>query len=305
MRVALTGATGLVGQFVARRLLAAGHGLVALGRPSPWGGAARPWRLGEPAPLDGCDALVHCAFAHVPGRYRGGEGDDPQGFLLLNLEGTLRLWDEAAGRRTVFLSSRAVYDGLPPGTALTEDFPVAPPSLYGRVKSEAERALHARGGGASLRATGVFGPPAPGQRHKWADLFAAFAAGEAMAPAVGTEVHGDDVAGAVLLLLERGDTGPFNCSDFVLDRRDLLLAWSEVSGARGTLPPRSGAGPGVMDTSRLRALGWTPLGAAGLWEALGALVEARPDGPPPGPPLNHTRRGASGEGDRTKGLRSR
>lgn len=278
MRVALTGATGLVGQFVARRLLAEGHDLVALGRPSPWGGAARPWRLGEPAPLEGCGALVHCAFAHVPGRYRGGEGDDPEGFLARNLGGTLRLWDEAAGLRTVFLSSRAVYDGLSPGIALTEDLPLAPPSLYGRAKAEAERALHARGG-ASLRATGVYGPPAPGQRHKWADLFEAFERGEAAAPAIGTEVHGDDVGGAVLLLLARGASGPFNCSDLVLDRRDLLRAWSEASGVRGTLPPRSGAAPGVMDTSRLRALGWAPRGAPGLRAALGALVEA-PRRPP-------------------------
>ncbi len=278
MRVALTGATGLVGQYVARRLLAEGHGLVALGRPSPWGGEARPWRLGEPALLEGCDALVHCAFAHVPGRYRGGEGDDPEGFLRRNLGGTLRLWGEAAGLRAVFLSSRSVYDGLPAGTALTEDLPLAPPSLYGRAKAEAERALHAAGG-ASLRATGVYGPPAPGQRHKWADLFEAWGRGEAPAPAVGTEVHGDDVAGAVLLLLGRGASGPFNCSDLVLDRRDLLLAWSEASGVRGVLPPRSEARPGVMNTSRLRGLGWAPRGRAGLGEALGAMVEARPDGP--------------------------
>jgi nucleoside-diphosphate-sugar epimerase len=278
MRVALTGATGLVGQFVARRLLAEGHALVALGRPSPHGGEAVPWRLGEPAPLGGCDALVHCAFAHLPGRYRGGEGDDPKGFLRRNLEGTLRLWGEATGLPTVFLSSRAVYDGQPPSAALTEDLPLAPPSLYGRAKAEAERALHAMGG-ASLRATGVYGPPAPGQRHKWADLFEAFGRGEAVAPAAGTEVHGDDVAGAVLLLLERGSAGPFNCSDLVLDRRDLLRAWSEASGVQGALPPRSGAAPAVMDTSRLRALGWAPRGAPGLRDALGAMVEARSDGP--------------------------
>jgi nucleoside-diphosphate-sugar epimerase len=72
---------------------------VALGRrPTLHGGEHRPWRLGEPAPLAGCEALVHCAFAHVPGRYRGGEGEDPEGFLRLNLEGTLRLWDEARGK---------------------------------------------------------------------------------------------------------------------------------------------------------------------------------------------------------------
>lgn len=270
MRVALAGASGLVGQFVARRLLRDGHGLVALGRPSPWGGEARPWRLGEPAPLEGCDALVHCAFAHVAGRYRGGEGDDPEGFLARNVGGTLRLWEESEGLVTVFLSSRAVYDGQPPGTVLAGDLPLAPDSLYGRAKAEAEAALHARGG-ASLRATGVYGPPAPGQRHKWADLFDAFARGEPVAPAIGTEVHGDDVAAAVALLLATGAQGPFNCSDLLLDRRDLLALWGEAHGVRGPLPERSDARPNAMDCRRLRALGWEPGGQAALREALHAM----------------------------------
>jgi UDP-glucose 4-epimerase len=266
MRVALTGAAGLVGQFVARRLLAEGHGLVALGRPSPWGGEARAWRLGEAAPLSGCDALVHGALAHLPGRYRGGEGEDAAGFWRLNVEGTLRLFAEARGLRVVFLSSRAVYDGRPE-RVLEEGLPLNPSSLYGRAKRAAEEALHDQGG-ASLRATGVYGPPAPGQRHKWADLFAAFARGEAVAPACGTELHGADVADAVLRLLGCAEAGAFNASDLVLDRRDLLERWARVAGVEGRLPERSAARPAVMDCARLRALGWAPGGEAALEAAL-------------------------------------
>lgn len=267
MKVAVTGATGLVGQFIVAHLLRTGHEVVALGRaPSPHGGTHRPWRLAEPAPLEGCEALVHAAFSHRPGRYRGGEGDDREGFLRANLDGTLRLWEEARGLRIVFLSSRAVYDGLPPGTVLTEDLPLSPDSLYGEAKLRAEEALHDIGG-ASLRATGIYGPPAPGQRHKWADLFEAFARGEEIAPARGTEVHGADLARAVGLLLGTG-RGPFNCSDLLLDRRDLLARWSLVAGVGGRLPPRSDASPNVMDCTRLRRLGWRPGGDAALDGAL-------------------------------------
>lgn len=267
MKVAVTGATGLVGQFIVARLLNLAWQVVTLGRtPSPHGGEHRPWRLGEPAPLQGCDALVHAAFSHVPGRYRGGEGEDPEGFLQANLDGTLRLWEEARGLRVVFLSSRAVYDGLPGGTTLTEDLPLAPDSLYGQVKLRAEKTLHDMGG-ASLRATGVYGPPAPGQRHKWAELFDAFARGDTVTPACGTEVHGDDLARAVALLLE-GASGPYNCADLLLDRRDLLERWSMVSGVEGHLPERATTRPNVMDCSRLRALGWEPGGETALEEAL-------------------------------------
>jgi UDP-glucose 4-epimerase len=267
MRIAVTGATGLVGQFLVAHLLDLGHEVIALGRaPSPHGGGHRPWRLGDAAPLGGCDALVHCAFAHAPGRYRGGEGNDPDWFLRTNLDGTLRLWEAAAGLRCVFLSSRAVYDGLPPGTVLTEDLPLAPDSLYGQAKLAAEEALHAAGG-ASLRATGVYGQPALGQRHKWADLFDAFARGATMPPAAGSEVHGGDVARAVALLLG-APPGPYNCSDILLDRRDLLERWGRLHGVEGRLPPRCGTVPNLMDCARLRALGWAPGGEARLVEAL-------------------------------------
>lgn len=271
MRIALTGATGLVGQFIAAHLLAEGHALVALGRaPSLHGGTHRPWRLGDPAPLAGCDALIHAAFAHVPGRYRGGEGSDPQGFLRDNLDGTLRLWADARSLPTVFLSSRAVYDGLPAGTTLTEDLPLAPDSLYGQAKLAAEAALHAQGG-VSLRATGVYGPPAFGQRHKWADLFDAFAAGDPIPPAIGTELHGQDLARAALLLLS-APPGPCNASDLLLDRRDLLARWSALTGTQGHLPERAATRPNVMDCTRLRSLGWTPSGEAALHAALRAMA---------------------------------
>jgi nucleoside-diphosphate-sugar epimerase len=271
VRVAVTGATGLVGQFIVAHLLRRKHEVVALGRlPSPHGGLHRPWRLGDAAPLEGCDALVHCAFSHLPGRYRSGEGDDPEGFLRQNLDGTLRLWEEARGLPAVFLSSRAVYDGLPVGTALTEDLPLSPDSLYGQAKLAAEEALHAQGG-ASLRATGVYGPPAPGQRHKWSDLFEAFAQGKAIAPSAGTEVHGADLAQAVELLLT-APPGPYNCSDILLDRHELLERWSRTTGIAGRLPPRSSQRPNIMDCSRLNALGWTPRGEAGLDDALRAMA---------------------------------
>ena len=64
--------------------------------------------------------------------------------------------------RVVFLSSRAVHDARPAGTPLPDGTPVAPQSLYGRVKAEAEAGLAALDGAgfrtASIRATGIYGP---------------------------------------------------------------------------------------------------------------------------------------------------
>lgn len=279
MRIALTGGTGLVGHFLLAGALAAGDRVTLLSRRDPGlpGVAHLPYDLDGAVPdLSGQDVLIHAALAHRPGRYRGGEGDDAAGFLRQNRDGTLRLFDAAlaAGlHRLVFLSSRAVLDGYPQGSRLADGLPPRPRTLYGQVKAQAEAAAAASGIGTSLRATGIYGPPPPGRQHKWQALFRDFAAGKTIAPRVGTEVHGADLAAALRLILDRPAPLPvYNVSDMVLDRCDLLAAWSRVTGAAGRLPPRADSGGlSVLDCGALRDLGWRPRGMAGLEPALAEM----------------------------------
>ncbi len=279
MHIGLTGATGLAGYPVGKALLVAGHRLVTLGRrPSALGLPHRDWSLDASPDLSGLDALVHAAFSHEPGRYRGGEGDDPEGFLRLNRDGSLRLLDAAGTRRVVFLSSRAVYGAYPPGTRLSEEMPPRPDTLYGRMKSEVEDAM-ASANGISLRATGIYGPAPPGRRHKWADLFADFAAGRTVPSRAGTEVHAEDLGGAVRLAVEldRPADRVLNVSDIMLDRRDLLSTYARIAGLDGCLPARADPmAVSEMRTDRLRALGWRPRGIAGVAATLRQIVEAAP-----------------------------
>ncbi len=308
MKVAVTGATGRVGHVIAAHLARAGHDVVSLGRRccDSLSVANRRFELGGPLPdLGDTHALVHAAFSHLPGRYRGGEGDDPVGFEALNLDGTIRLFAHAKASgvaRIVFLSSRAVHDGYPPGTLLGDDMPPRPASLYGRVKAGAEAALAEMAGSgpagsgsgapgsggpdpassgfavASLRATGVYGPSVPGHPHKWTSLFAAFDAGEMLPPRIGAEIHAGDLAAAVALLL----TAParalqpmsFNASDILLDRHDLLTRYAELTGRSGLLPARSNPETvSILATDRLRQMGWRSRGRFGLRQALREMVE--------------------------------
>ena len=256
MHVLVTGASGIVGRFVAPALAAAGHRVTTLGRRP----GDHPWDLGEPAPkVPAADALVHLALAHRPGAYRGGEGDDPAGFRRLNLDGTRALFDAAGDARIVFLSSRATYGDHRRGGFLSEGDKAEPDSLYGEVKLAGEEALGARG--VSVRATGVYG----GRPHKWEGLFANYLGGETVAPRIATEVHGDDLAAAILLLLGSGETGAFNVSDLLLDRHDLLRRVQTLTGCPHGPPPRfDGPPPARMATCRLRMLGWRPGGWARL-----------------------------------------
>ncbi len=280
-RTIVSGGTGYVGRFVVERLLNEGHGVTAIGRNKP----AKefysiPVEFGQDS-LDsvessaqlfaGAQFFVHCAFDHLPGRYRGGEGADPGGFMRRNLDATLarfRAAKEAGVRGAVFLSSRAVYGDQSAGTDLTETTPTKPNSLYGEMKLATEQGLAELADAAfqtvSLRVTGVYGPPPPGRVHKWAGLVADHIAGKPVASRCGTEVHGDDVAWAALIALTAKLQDPhevFCVSDIVVDNADIVSLVNEATGIERALPERADASRlNVMNCTKLKALGWRPGG---------------------------------------------
>ena len=281
----ISGGTGFVGRFIVEHLLAAGHRVTVMGRTAPPEGFfSAPIKFVEgtldPArdqsmAFEDIDFFIHAAFDHVPGKYRGGEGDDAAGFRLRNREGSAALFKAARAmgvKRTVFLSSRAVYGTQPAGAVLTEETVPHPDTLYGEMKLAAERDLRDMSGdgfcGTSLRVTGVYGPAGGGLDHKWMDLFRDYLAGRSVEPRAGTEVHGDDVAKAVKLVLEAPEKAVsgqiFNISDLLVDRRDLLSIVSTVARCGHPLPLRDDQAANVMATEKIRALGWWPGGGVAL-----------------------------------------
>lgn len=291
MKALVTGGTGLVGRYIVETLLAAGYEVTVAGRTSPAddlfqravafrAATLDPENIGEDL-FAGIDAVVHAAFDHLPGRYRGGEGDDPDRFRRINLDGSVRLFEAAkrAGvKRFVFLSSRAVYDGVPPGTSLTEDLALQPGSLYGKIKLLGEQALAALTSPgfitASLRLTGVYGDLRP---NKWDGLFADYLAGRAIPVRAGTEVHGRDVGNAVRLMLETGSEmvggQSFNVSDIVTDTHEILACVKKATGCDVPLPARADReNVAVMTTARIRGLGWQPGGQRLLARSIAELT---------------------------------
>ncbi|KQV66067.1 NAD(P)-dependent oxidoreductase [Rhizobium sp. Root1220] len=291
MKVLVSGGTGLVGRYIVEELLAAGYSVIIGGRHAPLPRAfSRPVEF---APLsldpsrdhieafDDAYFFVHAALHHLPGTYRGGEGDDPETFKRLNLDGTVRLFEAAkrAGtRRCVFISSRAAYGEHPSGTVLTESTPAKPQTLYGQIKLDAERSLaHLAAPGfatASLRLTGVYGNLRP---NKWDKLIDDYLAGRPILSRAGTEVHGCDVGRAVRLMLEtesvRISGEAFNVSDVTLDTWDILepIRWERDCVNR--LPDAANKTLLTpMDTTKIRALGWLPGGLPLFEETMHALA---------------------------------
>nr|AID69685.1 nucleoside-diphosphate-sugar epimerase [uncultured organism] len=291
MKILVTGGTGLVGRYIVETLVDAGYDVTISGRTPPADdlfpkpvsfrhATLDPDGIGEDL-FTGIDAIVHAAFDHLPGRYRGGEGDDPDRFRRVNLDGSIRLFEAAkctGVRRAVFLSSRAVYDGVPPGTPLTEDLGLEPTSLYGQIKLLAEQALTGLNGPdfitSSLRLTGVYGDLKP---NKWDSLFADYLAGRTVPVRAGTEVHGRDAGQAVSLMLETdADTvggQSFNVSDIVIDTREILGPLRASRSDTPVLPATAGkAEVAEMETGKIKALGWRPGGWPLFEQALRQLA---------------------------------
>jgi nucleoside-diphosphate-sugar epimerase len=145
-RVAVTGASGFVGQTLCPLLRARGHEVLELDRAAPGDLAAR---------LAGARAVVHlAALAHA----RGVGGDE---LRKVNVELPVALGRAAAaaGAHMIFMSTVKVL-GESSAAPLDESLPLAPVDPYARAKAEAETRLRAIPGLALsvLRPPLVYGP---------------------------------------------------------------------------------------------------------------------------------------------------
>jgi UDP-glucose 4-epimerase len=167
--IALTGATGFIGQYLLRELPKRGYRLrVLLRRPSDVpldctsavvGDLARPQNM--TAALADVDAVIHSAgLAHA---MSGRPEDD---YRLFNTEATIglaRAARRAGVRRFVFLSSIRAQCGPTSEQVLTEALEPRPTEAYGRSKLAAEQGLADVGlDWAALRLVLVYGPGVKG-----------------------------------------------------------------------------------------------------------------------------------------------
>jgi UDP-glucose 4-epimerase len=261
MKVAVTGASGNVGTALLRRLTAPEAGVAeirGLARRSPPDVA--PWSevrwhltdLGEAASeevlaefMDGVDAVVHLAWALQPGRY-------PDALRRVNVDGTRRVARAAAAAGAghfVHLSSIGAYSPGAVGQRVTEDWPTTgvPSSQYSRDKSDAERVVRevmARHPDTTLtvvRPTLVLQPEASSEIGRYFLGPLLFGAARLLPGAVArllplplpsvavSFIHADDVADALVRMLDRRAPGPFNLgSEPVLDSAAIARALGTV-----------------------------------------------------------------------------
>jgi len=301
MRVAVTGATGFLGRYLVRRLGRAGHKLRCWHRPnsdrSGFGDVADAieWLPGTLTDAEATaalvrqtDAVVHAAVDWAGRRNRAREGGaDLSEFLHHNLMGTLLLLQaaQAAGvARFVFISSCAVHEVILADRPLDEAHPLWPSSHYGAQKAALEKFVHSYGLGqgwpiCALRPTGIYGVDHPPAKSRWYDLVGKVLRGEpASSAAGGKEVHADDVARAVELLLgadAKAIAGQaFNCYDRYIAEQHVAEIAKELSGSRSTIADLNKGPKHQIVTEKIRRLGMTFGGEALLRQTVADVIAA-------------------------------
>jgi nucleoside-diphosphate-sugar epimerase len=153
MRILVTGVTGLVGNLVARRLIANQHQVRALVRDNKKLTQAREdygeavlGDLTNPASLSHAvkdmDVVIHCA-----GLVGTGRGNKDM-YTRLNVNGTRSLVEAARAanvKRFVYISTVGVYGTNTFKPDVTEETPYSPSTDYPNSKIEAEKVVRAGG----------------------------------------------------------------------------------------------------------------------------------------------------------------
>lgn len=290
--LALTGGSGFIGQRFATLARARGYRIRQLARHESAVFAAgdeyRPLdleALDSHAPvLDGCDALIHLA-AHIPRDHH--DPAEAARCWRVNAMGTLHLLEAAARggvRQVVQTSSANAY--APGRTPPDEETALFPPSrgyyLGSKVLQEIYAAQYGRTAGlmiATVRLGSVYGP---GQRSGALAVMARAALGGGPIRIAGDGGFGsdlvwiDDVADALLLVLERETAGPFNVGSggrtTIAELAEMLADLTHVPIRRD---PVSDMEPDwgfpALNIGRLKGLGYNPTPiAAGLRAMLAA-----------------------------------
>src|SRR5881296_1142178 len=199
------------------------------------------------------DAVIHCASS------RGG---DAETYRQVYLDGARNLLETFPGSKLLFTSSTSVY-AQRDGTWVTEESETKPMRETSRILLETESVVLGSGG-IVARLAGIYGPGRCALLHK-------FLAGSAVIDPENdrfvNQVHRDDIAAALFLLLSRDAeaTQIYNVVDDQPILQSECYRWLAKTLNR-PIPPlgkststsKRGASNKRVNNAKLRRLRWTP-----------------------------------------------
>ena len=199
------------------------------------------------------DAVIHCASS---------SGGDAEMYRQVYLDGARNLLETFPGSKLLFTSSTSVY-AQRDGSWVTEESETKPTRETSQILLETEKSVLANAG-IVARLAGIYGPGRSA-------LLTKFVEGTAIIDAENdrfvNQVHRDDIAAALFLLLSRKAEGAqiYNVVDDQPILQSECYRWlaqrlnrSLPSIGRSTQERKRGDSNKRVSNANLRALGWTP-----------------------------------------------
>jgi len=297
MKIAITGLSGFLGHYVAKKLFERDVQIQALVRNTSDTSHLKDYEekitfvqgdLGNREALkkfvQGADIVIHMAYERNGAGFHASANKDIRRLLDVNLSGSLELLDAAKQhgvRQFIFTSSCAVYGYIFPDIKLNEQHPLVPDSNYGAYKAAVEAFCHSYFLSKSINTTmfrpvGIYGIDPKLAHSEWYDLIKNIKNGvDVEVVGGGKIVHVEDVAHAIDSAIDNKDAfgKVYNLSDFYIDNMSIAEMAKEICGSKSKISGTPKTPVNTIDNTASKTLGVHYGGTEGLRRYLEELIK--------------------------------
>ena len=296
MKIAITGLTGFLGHYVAKKLFERDVHIQALIRDSsnvlPLQDYQKTitYHKGDLTDkeilkkfVQGADVVIHMAYERQGASFHEAANRDIKRFVEANLLGSIELLDAskyAGVKQFIFISSCAVYGRIYPNIKLDELHPLVPDSNYGAYKASVEAFCHAYYLSKTFdttifRPVGIYGINPHLAHSAWYNIVKDIKHGCNVEVSEGGKVVSvEDVVQAINLAIGNIEAAGkiYNLVDFYADNMSIARMAKEICASQSNLSGTPRQPVNTIDNTQSRALGVRYTGNNGLKRYIQELI---------------------------------
>ncbi len=297
MKIAITGLSGFLGHYVAKKLFVRDVHIQALVRKTSNTSHLKDYEekitfvhgdLGDKKGLrefvKGADVVIHMAYERDGVGFHEAANRDFKRFLDVNLSGSLELLNASKQhgvKQFIFISSCAVYGYIFSNIRLDELHPLIPNSNYGAYKAAVEAFCHSYYMSKSINTTifrpvGIYGVNPNPTHSDWYDLIKNIKDGvDVEVVGGGKVVHVADVAQAIDLAIDKKKASGkiYNLVNFYVDNMTIAKMAREICDSKSKVSGAPNQPVNTIDNTQSKTLGVHYAGAEGLRRYIQELVK--------------------------------
>ncbi|MFQ5964896.1 MAG: NAD-dependent epimerase/dehydratase family protein [Candidatus Scalinduaceae bacterium] len=297
MKIAITGLSGFLGHYVAKKLFERDVNIQALVRSTSNTAHLKDYEekiafvqgdLGNKKGLrefvKGADVVIHMAYERNGAGFHEAANKNLEKFLDVNLLGSLELLDASKQhgiRQFIFISSCAVYGYIFSNIRLNELHPLIPDSNYGAYKAAVEAFCHSHFMSKGINTTmfrpvGIYGVDPHITQSEWYDLIKDIKNGvDVEVSGGGKVVYVEDVAQAIDLAIDKKEASGkiYNLVDFYIDNMSVARMTKAICSSKSNIRGTPRKPINTIDNTRSKMLGVRYAGTEGLRQYIQELVK--------------------------------